>query len=133
MLNIEEVRQVPTNLIENIFDREHLEIENRQQKLRASIIEGIGMNGIIARSRDLIKSTIMHFRSEESAMDERSNPNFDAHRLMHAEMIETLTDISSDLEHRRINGAMQLLKFFDSRINYHLEVEDVALERELTT
>ncbi len=133
MLDSEEVRPFSDNPIDNIFDREHLEIERCQQKLRSGIINGIGMNGIIACSKELIKSTLAHFRSEEAAMGARSIPSFETHRQMHAEMTETLNDISNDLEHRRINVALQLIKFFEQRINHHLEVEDAVLERELVT
>jgi len=42
-----------------------------------------------------------------------------------------LTDISNDLEQRRIIGAMALMKLFDERLTKHLDIEDAELEREL--
>jgi hemerythrin-like metal-binding protein len=88
------------------------------------------MDRIIECSKELISTTLVHFRSEERAMD--ANPrDFTTHKRVHANMIESLRDISNDLEQRRITGAMELMKFFEEQLTYHLDVEDAALDREL--
>jgi hemerythrin-like metal-binding protein len=114
-----------------ILDRQHLQIKRKHQDVRTAILEGGGMERIIACSKDLIAATRAHFQSEERAMDANALRNFSAHREMHDDIIESLQDISNDLEQRRISGAMELMKLFEGRILYHLDVEDAALEREL--
>jgi len=114
----------------NIVDRQHIEINRKHQNTRTAIIEGRGMDRIIACSKELIAATLMHFKSEESAMD--ANPrNFTAHKRLHAEMVESLRDISNDLEQRRISGAMELMRFFEARLTYHLDAEDAVLDQDL--
>lgn len=115
-----------------IRDRDHQQIHRMYQELRASIVEGTGMARILQRSTDLITATVVHFESEERAMGEDSLARLLAHQELHSEIIESLEDISKDLEQRSIRGAMELLKFFEGRLRYHLEVEDAALERELS-
>jgi hypothetical protein len=51
--------------------------------------------------------------------------------LFHTAMLNTSKEILSKLEHRRIGDTMELMKFFDVGVTYHLDVEDAALEREL--
>jgi hemerythrin-like metal-binding protein len=115
----------------DILDRQHAIIKRKHQEARTAILEGGGMERIITSSKSLIAATVAHFESEERAMESVPLRNFTAHKNMHADIVESLEDISRDLEQRRISGAMELLKFFESRIVYHLDVEDAALEREL--
>ena len=117
--------------VEDILDREHKEIKRKFQDLRTAIIEGLGMERIIASSRQLIGATLDHFKSEELAMDADRIRTYAVHRRQHVEMIGSLKEISSDLEQRMIRGALELIKLFDSRLTYHLDVEDAELEREL--
>lgn len=115
-----------------IRDRDHQQIHRKYQELRASIVEGGGMERILQGSKDLITATVLHFESEERALGEDSLANLLAHQELHAEMIESLEEISKDLEQKSIRGAMELMKFFEGRLRYHLDVEDAALERELS-
>jgi hemerythrin-like metal-binding protein len=107
-----------------IRDRDHLQIKRLHQELRAAIIEGKGMERVIRTSEELIHVTLLHFESEELAMEEKSLATRGLHADLHAGMMETLEDISKDLEKRTICGAMELMKFFDERLSYHLTVED---------
>lgn len=115
-----------------IRDRDHAQIHRMYQELRASIVAGGGMERILLCSKDLITATVLHFESEERALGEDSLASLLAHQELHSEMIESLEDISRDLEQKSIRGAMELMKFFEGRLRYHLEVEDAALERELS-
>lgn len=115
-----------------IRDRDHRQIQRMYLELRAAIVEGSGMERILQRSQELITATLLHFESEERALGEDSLASLLAHQELHAEMIEGLEEISSDLEQRHICGATELLKYFEGRLRYHLEVEDAALERELS-
>ena len=54
------------------------------------------------------------------------------HQLLHAEMIERAKKIWSDLDHRKISDAMELMKVFDVRLTHHLDFEDGAFGRELS-
>ncbi len=117
--------------LKDILDRQHIEIKQKHLNLRTAIIEGIGMDRIIACSKELITSALLHFESEELAMGAKASSNIVQHRHFHSEMIESLEDISSGLEQRRIHGALELMKFFEGRLSFHLDVEDAALEREL--
>jgi hemerythrin-like metal-binding protein len=114
----------------DILDHQHIEINRKHQNARTAIIEGRGMDRIIECSKELIATTLVHFRSEESAMD-ASPRDFTTHKRLHANMIESLRDISNDLEQRRVTGAMELMKFFEEQLTYHLDVEDAELDREL--
>jgi len=107
-----------------IRDRDHMQIRHMHEELRASIVGGAGMQRVLRCSEDLIRATLLHFESEERAMDEGPLSTQVAHQELHAEMIETLEDISKGLEQRKISGAMALLKFFDGRLAYHLAAED---------
>jgi hemerythrin len=101
-----------------------MQIKRIHQELRAAVIEGKGMERVIRTSEELIHATLLHFESEELAMEEASVATRGLHADLHAGMMETLEDISKDLEQRKICGAMELMKFFDERISYHLTVED---------
>jgi len=122
---------IHTVKVRYILDREHIQIKRKHERARSAIIEGGGMNRIIACSKELIATTLAHFKSEESAMDACNPRNITTHKRLHADLIESLKDISNDLEQRRIIGAMALMKLFDERLTNHLEVEDADLEREL--
>jgi hemerythrin-like metal-binding protein len=102
------------------------------QNLRTAIVAGAGMEKILKCSADLITATLLHFESEERVMSEYAPLSLGVHRDLHSELIGSLEGISTDLERRSISGAMELLKFFDGRLTYHLDFEDAALERELS-
>ena len=114
---------VPTK---EILDRQHAEIKQKQQNLRGAIIAGMGMDQIVACANDLIDTTLDHFKSEESATDASRFEGVTKHKLMHAEMINSVMKIWGNLERRKINDAMELMKFFDERLTYHLAFEDGA-------
>jgi hemerythrin-like metal-binding protein len=115
----------------DIIDRDHVQITRKNQNLRTAILNGLGMDLIISCSKKLIVATAIHFKSEERAMDASPQKLISNHKLLHAEMMESLDVISADLEQRRINGALELIKFFEGRLAYHLDVEDAVLEQEL--
>jgi hemerythrin len=131
MLNQVNLSQLQEISVGDIHDREHLEIKWKQQHLRMAILEGKGMDKIIADAKELIVATLEHFKSEESAMDADTLRNFTTHRRLHTDIIQSLRDISNDLEQRRIRGAIELIKLFDVSLTNHLDVEDAAFEREL--
>jgi hemerythrin-like metal-binding protein len=116
--------------IMEILDRQHSEIKQKRQNLRTSIINGMGFDQIAACAMDLIATTLEHFKSEESAMEAGKFQGLGVQRLLHAHMIESVKTIWTDLEHRKINDALELLKFFDMTLTYHLESEDGAFGRE---
>lgn len=131
MLNKVSLYEIDGIPVSDILDRQHAAINRTQQKLRSSIIEGTGLGLIIGCAKELIATTLEHFASEESALDASALQSFESHRRLHIEMIESLKEISGDLEHRRIRGALELMKFFDARLTYHLDVEDAIWERQL--
>lgn len=114
-----------------IADRQHTQIRRRHHDLRAALLEGAALERILQCASDLIITTLLHFESEERAMGENPHQCLMTHSQLHSEMIASLSQISCQLEMRKINGAMELLKFFEGRLSYHLDVEDSALEREL--
>jgi hemerythrin-like metal-binding protein len=128
MDNLFHPRPYRHSLFGQIVDREHAAIRRAHQELRALILAGGGMERILESSNKLIAVTLRHFESEERAMEDRSDACLGIHRDLHAELIEALEDISEDLEKRRIGAAVELLRFFDKRITYHLEVEDASVE-----
>lgn len=117
--------------ISEILDRQHSEIKCKLQNLRRSIVEGKEMDQIIACSKDLIDTTLAHFESEESAMEACNFEGLEAHKRLHAGMVESLTKIWSDLKHGHISNAMELMSFFDVNLAFHLDSEDGAFGREL--
>ena len=114
-----------------ILDRQHSEIKCKRQNLRRAIVEGLGMDQIVACSKDLIDTTLTHFKSEESAMEASGYVGLGVHKLLHDEMAASLKAIWIDLGHRKISDAMELMNFFDVRLAYHLDCEDGAFGREL--
>jgi len=115
----------------DIVDRDHVQITRKHQNLQTAIVEGLGIDRIIGCGKDLVAATALHFKSEEKAMDAHPLRMFSGHKLLHAEMMGSLSVISNDLEQRRITGVMKLIKFFEGRLTYHLEVEDDLLEQDL--
>jgi hemerythrin-like metal-binding protein len=114
-----------------ILDRQHSEIKSKRQKLRRTIVEGMGMEQIIACAQDLIDTTLEHFKSEERAMELCKFEGLAAHRVFHADLTENVKRIWSELELRRISDAMELMNFFDVSLAYHLDCEDGAFGRVL--
>jgi hemerythrin-like metal-binding protein len=115
----------------NIEDRQHAEIKRMRQNLRTAIVEGMGMAQIVACAKNLVDTTIAHFTSEENAMEVSKFSGLGEHRLLHAEMLESVKKIWSDLKLRKIGDALALVTFFDVRLTYHMECEDIAFGREL--
>ncbi len=128
-VNLQYLQETPTA---DILDRQHLQIKRQQQDLRTAIIIGTGMDQIVACAKDLIQTTIEHFKSEEGAMDAIKFSGLGVHQLLHAEMIELVMKIWSDLGHRNISGAIELMKSFDERLTHHLDFEDGAFGSELS-
>ena len=112
-----------------IVDRQHLLIKREHQDLRKALLEGAELDTILEISTDLILTTLLHFESEERAMGETTNGKLMAHRQLHTDLIESLKAISIDIEHRKLDGALDLMKLFDGRLTYHLDVEDAEMER----
>lgn len=112
-----------------IVDRQHQQIKREHQDLRKALLEGAELDRILEISTDLILTTLLHFESEERAMGESSNRKLVAHRQLHTDLIESLKAISVDIEHRKLDGALDLMKLFDGRLTYHLDVEDAEMER----
>lgn len=131
MLDEVDLYYIQRSQIAAVIDREHSEISQKQADLQTAIIEGMGMDLIIACAQNLIDTTINHFKSEESAMLASKFVGLGAHQLLHAEMLESVRTIWSDLEHRKIGDAMQLMVFFDVRLARHLDQEDGSFGREL--
>jgi hemerythrin-like metal-binding protein len=115
----------------DIHDRQHAEIKRMRQNLRTAIVEGMGMAQIVACAKNLIDTTSEHFTSEENAMEVSEFSGLGEHRLLHAEMLEQVKKIWSDLKLRKIEDGLALVKFFDVRLTYHMECEDIAFGREL--
>ena len=67
-VNLYHLQETPTA---DVLDRQHLQIKRQQQDLRTAIIIGTGMDQIVACAKDLIQTTIGHFKSEEGVMDAR--------------------------------------------------------------
>lgn len=116
--------------IREVLDRQHTAIKLKKNNLRTAIVEGMGMDLIVACANDLIQTTLEHFKSEESAMDATKFEGVAKHKEMHAAMTENVQKIWSNLTHRKIHDAMELMKFFEERLTYHLEFEDGAFGRE---
>ena len=112
-----------------IVDRQHVLIKREHQDLRKALLESAELDRILEISTDLILTTLLHFESEERAMGESSNGKLVAHRQLHTDLIESLKAISIDIEHRKLDGALDLIKLFDGRLTYHLDVEDAEMER----
>lgn len=116
---------------DEVSDRQHLTIRRKHEDLRNAIMEDASLERILEYSSELIVTTLVHFDSEERALRRNPRQCLLAHQALHSEMIANLTTIAEEMEQRKMQAAMDLLKFFDSRLSYHLEVEDTALEREL--
>jgi len=112
-----------------IVDRQHLQIKREHEDLRKALLEGADLDRILEISTDLILTTLLHFESEERAIGDSVHGKLVAHRQLHTDLIESLKAISIDIEHRKLNGALELMKFFDGRLTYHLDVEDAEMER----
>jgi hemerythrin-like metal-binding protein len=112
-----------------ILDREHLQIRREHQDLRKALAEGADRERILEISTDLILTVLLHFESEERAMANCSEPRLVAHLQLHNDLIESLNAISIDIEHHRIDSALDLLKLFEGRLSYHMDVEDAEIER----
>ncbi len=112
-----------------IIDRQHVQIKREHRDLRKALLESAELDRILEISTDLILTTLLHFESEEHAMGESTNRNLVAHRQLHTDLIESLKAISIDIEHRKLDGAVGLMKLFDGRLTYHLDVEDAEMER----
>ena len=106
MLDAVDLYHLQRSQIAEIIDREHSEIKAKHRDLRTAIVEGMGMDLIVACAQNVIDTTIHHFKSEEGAMEKSKFAGLGAHRLLHAEMIERVKKIWSDLEHRKINDAI---------------------------
>jgi hemerythrin-like metal-binding protein len=114
-----------------VADRQHMQIRQRHHDLRNAILDGSSAEHILQCSSELIVTTLLHFESEERAIGKNPHQCLLAHQLLHTEMIANLTRISDQLGARKLSGAMELLKFFEGRLSYHLDFEDAALERQL--
>lgn len=112
-----------------IIDREHEQIRREHAELRKAITSGAEIERVLDISTDLILTTLLHFESEERAMSTSNHPTLLAHPILHAEMIESLRAITQDLHRGNFDAALELLKLFDGRLTYHLEVEDAEMER----
>jgi hemerythrin-like metal-binding protein len=117
--------------VAEILDRQHSEIRRKRQNLRTAIVEGMGMDQIVACAQDLMDTTLEHFQSEESAMDESKFEGVAIHKQVHAQMVETVHGIRSNLERRKIGAAVELMTVFVERLDHHLEYEDGAFGRNL--
>jgi hemerythrin-like metal-binding protein len=113
------------------IDHQHSEIKRKRKNLRIAIVQGIGMDQIIACANDLIETTLEHFKSEEEAMDGSKFQAVTAHKLLHAKMADTVKEIWTNLKRRKVGDAMELMKFFDENLTRHLEFEDGAYGRVL--
>jgi hemerythrin-like metal-binding protein len=112
-----------------VIDRQHLQIRREYGELRKAILEGADLEKVLDAATDLILTTLLHFESEERAMEQCKNPKLTTHRQIHADLIESLKAISLDLDHQMAEGALELMNLFDKRMLYHLDVEDAELER----
>jgi hemerythrin-like metal-binding protein len=121
-------RMIGSRLCE-ISDREHVQIRREHEELRKVILSGGESQNILEAATDLILTTLLHFESEERAMSRSSHPLLLSHLKLHAEIIESLRVISMNLHRGELESALELLKLFDGRLTYHLEVEDAEIER----
>jgi hemerythrin-like metal-binding protein len=112
-----------------IIDRQHVQIRHELQELRSAILEGADLERTLEIATDLILTMLLHFESEERAMGDNPDPRLAMHRQLHADLVESLKAISIDIEHRKIEGALELLKLSEGRLSYHLDVEDAEMER----
>jgi hemerythrin-like metal-binding protein len=110
--------------LKSVRDRDHALIVHRQRQLHAAIVQGTGMASILRCANDLVTATLQHFESEERAMDDANLSTQIAHQQIHAGMVDTLEEISKELQQRSICGAMALMKFFDGTLAKHLAAEE---------
>jgi hemerythrin len=104
-------------------DEQHQELFNRVNVLNDAI-SGDERSAIGTALDSLIEYVIEHFQAEEKLMEEKGYADLEAHRKLHAELIDTCSDLQGKFHANNADVGSDTMAFIKDWLDNHIPVID---------
>jgi hemerythrin len=106
-----------------ICDDQHKELFNRVNALNTAVSTGERPE-IGSRLDSLIEYVVEHFNSEERLMEEKGYEDLAIHRKVHAELVNTCTDLQKKFRANEADVDSSVMNFIKDWLDNHIPVVD---------
>ena len=104
-------------------DEQHQELFNRVNALN-DVIPGGERSAIGSALDSLIEYVIEHFQSEEQMMEQKGYADLEAHRKLHAELIDTCADLQGKFHANKAEVGSDTMAFIKDWLDNHIPIID---------
>ncbi|MEJ2402944.1 MAG: bacteriohemerythrin [Candidatus Thiodiazotropha sp.] len=104
-------------------DAQHQELFNRVNALNTAVSDG-GRPEIGNRLDSLIDYVVEHFTDEERLMEEKGYEDLPNHRKVHADLVNTCTDLQKKFHANEAEVDSSVMKFIKDWLDNHIPIVD---------
>ncbi len=104
-------------------DAQHQELFNRVNALNTAVSDG-GRPEIGNRLDRLIEYVVEHFTDEERLMEEKGYEDLPSHRKVHAELVDTCTDLQKKFHANEAEVDSSVMNFIKDWLDNHIPIVD---------
>jgi hemerythrin len=105
------------------FDAQHQELFHRVNALHGAVSEG-ERSKVGASLDHLIEYVVEHFSDEEREMEEKGYKDLDNHRKIHAELVDTCTDLQGKFHANEADVDAGTMAFIKEWLDNHIPIVD---------
>ncbi|MEJ2612618.1 MAG: bacteriohemerythrin [Candidatus Thiodiazotropha sp.] len=104
-------------------DEQHQELFNRVNSLNTAVSGGERSD--IGKSLDsLVEYVVKHFQDEEKLMEEKGYEDLANHRVVHAELVNTCTELQGKFHANEAEVGADTMTFIKDWLNNHIPIID---------
>ena len=104
-------------------DEQHQELFNRVNALN-DVIPGGERSAIGSALDSLIEYVIEHFQSEEQMMEQKGYADLEAHRKVHAELVDTCAKLQEKFHANQAEVGSDTMSFIKDWLDNHIPIVD---------
>jgi hemerythrin len=104
-------------------DAQHQELFNRVNALNDAV-SGEERSAIGSALDSLVEYVIEHFQSEEAMMEKKGYADLEAHRKVHAELVDTCADLQGKFHANEAEVGSDTMAFIKDWLDNHIPIVD---------
>lgn len=106
------------------IDEQHKKLVAMVNTIHAGIKQGIGKDAAAKVLNELAEYTVFHFKTEEDYFDKHGYPETDAHKAIHADLVQKVLAFKEKFEKGYATVDFELLNFLKNWLQNHICITD---------
>ncbi|MEZ0329198.1 MAG: bacteriohemerythrin [Dissulfuribacterales bacterium] len=106
------------------IDEQHKKLVAMVNTIYAGIKQGIGKDAAAKVLNELAEYTVFHFKTEEDYFDKHGYPDTDAHKAIHADLVQKVLAFKEKFEKGYATVDLELLNFLKNWLQNHICITD---------